>query len=435
MTVFKSLLALLVLAVFAARAHAADDGFVPSGEPAETITVSLLTFQPGTEYWQRFGHNALLLRDAASGRAITYNYGLFDFRQKNFFLNFARGHMVYRVAPNALANDLPIYAEDGRWAIEQRLALTPAQRGWLRDYLEWNVQREHADYRYDYFLSNCSTRVRDALDRALAGALHQHLQGRAPALRATYRSEALRLISPDAPMFIGMDLALGPTADRAIDLWQQSFAPLTLMQALRGVEITNADGSRQPLVTQERYLLPRTSLPDPPDTAPSLSLQFLLAGLLGAALISALIRERQRSAWVAFAASALTAPLWLAFGLGGIVLAALWGLTEHWAGWANENLLLLNPLCLLLLPAALQWPRRRWQPGRFTKGVAVLIAVGAVFAALLRMVPGAVQANLHWVLLLLPMHVALAGSVLRSTAATGRAAAGTAADAAAESPR
>jgi hypothetical protein len=58
--------------------------------------VSLLTFSPGDIYWQRFGHNALIVRDGL-GAPRLYNYGTFDFQQKNFFLNFARGRMQYRL--------------------------------------------------------------------------------------------------------------------------------------------------------------------------------------------------------------------------------------------------------------------------------------------------------------------------------------------------
>ena len=36
----------------------------------------------------------------------------------------------------------------------------------------------------------------------------------------------------------------------------------------------------------------------------------------------------------------------------GYLMLFVWLGTEHWAGWANRNLLLLSPLCLGLLPAA-----------------------------------------------------------------------------------
>lgn len=68
--------------------------------PPAAPQISLLTFQPGEVYWQRYGHNALRVVEAR-GEAV-YNYGIFDFGQKNFALNFARGRMQYRLATEPL---------------------------------------------------------------------------------------------------------------------------------------------------------------------------------------------------------------------------------------------------------------------------------------------------------------------------------------------
>src|SRR3546814_2056454 len=62
-------------------------------------------------------------------------------------------------------------------------------------------------------------------------------------------------------------------------------------------------------------------------------------------------------ALLAFAASMKAA-------LGGLVLLAAWGLTAHWAIWANHTLLLLDPICLLLVPAWLMSARATWRPDR-----------------------------------------------------------------------
>lgn len=406
----KSVLALsiAVLAMLMLPARAAP--FAPSGQPAGNLTASIVTFQPGTLYWQRFGHNALLLREASSGRAVTFNYGIFDFGAPDFFLNFARGHMTYRVVPNTLENDLRHYQAEHRWALEQRLNLDARQVGRLRDFLEWNVQPENADYRYDYFLSNCSTRVRDAIDYAIDGQLKPQLAGRMTSM--SYRREATRLIAPDALLMAGMDLALGPTADRPIDLWQQSFAPLALMQALRTSTVTDAGGRTLALVGSEARLL-AGARSDPPDRAPDLRLQFLLAGITMAAILLGLARFRAIGAarWLFMS---LASGIALLCAGGGLILAALWGLTDHWAGWRNENLLLVNPLCLLLVPALLVYPRLRWRPSRFVRRVALTVAVLAALSLLVRDIPGFRQQNLHWAYLLIPIHAAIALVFLRA---------------------
>jgi len=374
----------------------------PAGS-GDNLEISVLTFGPGEIYWERFGHNAILVRDRAAGSAIAYNYGVFDFRQKNFFLNFARGRMVYRIAADPLERDLDLYRYEGRWVQEQKLNLEPAQRAALRDFLEWNLRPENRNYGYDYFISNCSTKVRDALDRVLGGRLDAQLQ--AQATPYSYRFDAVRLIAPDFIAGIGMDVALGPTADLPQSGLQRSFVPMVLMQQLRQVRITDAQGHAQPLVREDTRLV-EAQIPDDPPQPPDWRLPFLLAGLgIGALLLLLAAQRRRRAARLGFAV--LAAAWSLLCGVCGLLLLAIWFLTQHWAGWHNENLLLLDPLCLLLLPAAAASARAGWKPGAWALRLAWIVAALAAFSLLLRLVPGCHQANLPWILLLLPPHLAL----------------------------
>lgn len=372
-------------------------------EPGSALHVSLLTFGPGEIYWERFGHNAIRIRDESSGSDVAYNYGIFDFGEDDFLLNFARGRMQYRIAADATAEDLALYAQEGRWIVEQTLALAPAQRQALRDYLEWNLRPENARYRYDYFTANCSTRVRDALDRALGGALHAQLV--APSSGFTYRMHTDRLMRPDPALMLGIDVGLGPLADRRLSFWDESFVPMLLMQRLREVRVPAADGTPAPLVQHETLLAP-PRLPEPADFPPDLRWPCGALGLGLAALLLALARRRgSAAARGVFAFVALCTALLC--GLGGLLLAALWGLTEHTSAWRNANLLLLDPLCLLLLPAWWRARRADWSPGRTTLRLAQAIALLAAVALCLRILPWFVQDNRPWIALLLPLHIAL----------------------------
>ena len=90
----------------------------------------------------------------------------------------------------------------------------------------------------------------------------------------------------------------------------------------------------------------------------------------------------------------------------------LWGFTEHRFGWANQNLLLLPPLCLLLLPGAWRIVRGR-AAGRCFRIVTWLVAAGAVLALFLHWLPVLPQRNVHWIALLLPIHLALVSTLAR----------------------
>ena len=372
--------------------------------PESPPTISLLTIGPGEIFFERFGHNAIVVRDPASGEVVAYNYGIFDFDQQDFLLNFARGRMRYRMAVDEVADDLAMYRDEGREITEQRLALAPEQARVLVEYLEWNARPENTQYRYDYFEANCSTRVRDALDRALGGALHAQTEGRSRGF--TWRLDALRLMAPEPALMLLIDLGLGPYADQRIDYWQESFVPSTLRDVVAGAKL--AESGDTPFA-EAPVVLARGQVAQPPELPPDLRWPFLLLGVaLGGALawLGASLRASRR---VPLALFALVFELFC--GVGGLLLVFLWFGTEHRAAWRNENLLLLDPLCLALLPAWFGILRGRGRARPFARRCAWLVVLGAAFALFSKILPAFAQANLHWILLFLPIHLGLALSM------------------------
>ena len=394
--------ALCLFACAACNAGAAE--IAAADPPGTNLEVSLYTFGPGEEIWERFGHNAIEIRDRNYGDAVLYNYGIFDFAQKNFFLNFARGLMTYRIAADRTADELPVYVAEGRWIVEQKLNLTPAQRSKLAEFLAWNARPENAEYRYDYFNANCSTRIRDALDTAVGGAIRA--QTIAHSRGFTYRMDADRLMRPDPVVMLAMDAGLGPYADHSLSYWDESFVPMEFMRHMRDITVTDEAGTSHPLVASETKVAV-ARIAEPPAFPPDWVWQALAIGMLGAVVVLGLARLHGR-AWaraILAASAGLTA---LMLGLGGVVLVALWTLTDHKAAWRNENILLFDPLCLLLLPCWLGAFRLRWQPSRFAGRVAIAIALAAALALFVKLSPAFSQDNGLWIALLLPLHAAFA---------------------------
>jgi hypothetical protein len=355
--------------------------------------IGVVTMEPGGIFFERFGHNALLVQDDAAGTAISYNFGYFDMEEPGFFGNFVRGHMKYWLVALPLDEDLARYAQTGRGVGVQWLDLTPEAATALAAALAENARPENAQYRYDYYTSNCSTKVRDAIDQALGGALEPQLAGRSQG--NTYRSESVRLASPAPWMAVGFHLGLGDFADRPLSRWDESFIPMRLRDALREVKL--ADG--RPLVSREEALLPhRVDLP--PAEAPRPRTAAFFAGIALALLALWSARRAPR----ALAAGALV--FWTLAGLAGTVMALIWLATDHVAGHGNQNLLLFSPLCLGLLPGA--WARLRGrEPSRRFRWLLWTVAGSAALAGFLKFLPFVLQENLEWVLLLLPLHWAL----------------------------
>lgn len=372
--------------------------------PGANLQVSLITYGPGETYWERFGHDAIELRDSASGEAISFNYGVFDFNEANFFLNFARGRMHYLMdaAPSNL--DESYYVEAGRSVTRQPLAMTAEQAGALRDFLLWNLLPENAGYNYDYYVDNCTTRVRDALDKALGGVLKTQLGTRAGGM--TFRQQTDRLMSAQTWLMLVMDLGLGPYADQPLSAWQESFLPEVLQLQLREVRVDNGHGGLQPLLQSEQLVSP-SRLDVPPAAAPDLRLPLGLAGLsLGVLIV--LTRRLWPIGYVLLGTLYL-----LCAGIIGLVLLTLWTLTTHHSAWSNANLLLFNPLAFLLLPT-LWRSRRGFAASRFMDGVIALQLLASMIAVLLHLLPGTVQQNQPWLLFALPCWLALAWSLRRN---------------------
>ncbi|HEY6940730.1 DUF4105 domain-containing protein [Dokdonella sp.] len=388
----------LFVASGAAHAQAGDVSALPAAAAPTAPEVSLLTIGPGEIFFERFGHNAIVVRDPASGSAIAYNYGIFDFDQQDFLLNFARGRMRYRMAADDLADDLDMYRYERREIVEQRLALTPEQTRTLVEFLEWNVRPENVQYHYDYFEANCSTRVRDALDHALGGALHAQSEGRSRGY--TWRLDALRLMAPEPWLMLLIDLGLGPYADQRIDYWQESFVPATLADVVAGANNGSVPFAAPAVTLARGEIEPSPALP------PDLRWPFLGLGLALGAVLHALGGSTRASRRVPLATFALLFELFC--GIGGLLLLFLWFGTEHRAAWRNENLLLLNPLCLALVPAWFGIARGRLRDRPRARVIAWLVVLGAALALFSKILPTFAQANLHWIVLFLPIHLALA---------------------------
>lgn len=371
--------------------------------PGANLEIALITYGPGATYWERFGHDAIQVRDTVSGESVNFNYGEFDFNQQDFFLNFARGRMNYMMGAALSDIDESYYIDAGRSITRQRLALDAAQAGALRDFLLWNLRPENSGYGYDYYVDNCATRVRDALDQALGGALKAQLAARPGGM--TYRQQTLRLMGAQPALMLVLDLGLGPYADHPLTQWQESFVPMVLQGAVDGVRIDDGKGGSRPLVSDSR-IVSANRLDTPPVQAPDLRGPLALVGLSIAALL--LLAQRFWPIGFTLLGSVYT----LAAGFVGLVLLALWTLTTHHSAWANANLLLFNPLAWLLLPT-LWRARRGLAASRFIDGVIALQMLAVVVAVLLHLWPGVVQQNQPWLLFALPIWLVLAWRLRR----------------------
>ncbi len=374
-----------------------------------TLTVSVITWGPGDLVFERFGHNALRIRDSATGMDLAYNWGMFDFNQPNFLGRFLSGDTKYWVEAFPTQLLIDAYARQDRESIEQVLNLTAEQKAELAAFVANQALEANRYYRYQYFDDNCSTRIRDALDRVLGGSLER----RFVPIRTewTHRSESIRLTAPTMYSQLGIDLALGPKADVPMTAWQAMFIPMRLRDYLREVTLPNPDGATLPLVSEEHVLHQPTVRPAEPMEARGLALgafgPVLGAWMLMLVPVAAASRARRR-----VPAAVMAALFYGVTGVLGVVLLGMWLGSAHVYWYGNFTLLLCSPLALAAAPLATRAVLR----GTLSTPARILLAamLGQALLALL-IAPFVSQRLGGPLLMLLPAHIGLAIAVWRHT--------------------
>lgn len=383
--------------------------------PADPLRVYLVTMGPGEEVWNRFGHNAIWIHDDRTGEDLVWNWGIFSFDQIGFVPRLVRGEMLYAMYGYTLEATLAQYEAEGRDVWAQELALTPGQKEELDRFVRRNAQPANRDYIYHYYLDNCSTRVRDALDHVLGGAIARHFSDMDTG--TTWRWHTRRLVQMAPLVYGGIALVLGQRGDDTISAYEEMFLPMRLRAHLAGLFVEQRDGSMRPLVAGETQLL-RGRLGPPPEQPDRKWPAYLLVGVLAAAVVFGL-----GLVWKKGAAGRLlaTAPVAAWSGLAGISALVLLGayLTDHDFWYRNENVLHATPLSLvvaLLAVAGIARPALIRPAARVAAWVAALSVLGLV----LKLLPGFAQGNLEILALAVPLHLGVAVT-LRGWAATSNA--------------
>ena len=101
--------------------------------PKAEITV--ITAGPGqAELFTAFGHSAFRVFDPENGIDWVYNYGTFDYDQPNFYLNFAKGHLNYKLSRYQYQQFKTAYIYYNRSLYEQVLNINQVQKQRLFDF-------------------------------------------------------------------------------------------------------------------------------------------------------------------------------------------------------------------------------------------------------------------------------------------------------------
>ena len=290
--------------------------------------ISIITAGPGDVLYEAFGHSAIRVKDPTLNLDIIFNYGLFDFNQPNFYVNFVKGRLLYRLGKQSFRRFITSYDYQQRWVKDQVLNLSLVDRKKIFEYLNKNSLPENAEYLYDPYFNNCATKLRDIAK----GILGNKIQF--PSSFSNENFTLRQLMNQELPWntwgSFGINLALGNTLDKELITDNYMYLPDYVHKAFQKATITE-NKITTPLVLEESQLL---RYPEK-----QIDIQwynpFSVFSLLLLLTILVTFRDQKRnirSKWLDFT-------LFFVTGVLGIIICFLWFFTDHYTAPNNFNLL------------------------------------------------------------------------------------------------
>lgn len=319
-----------------------------------TISISLLTCQPGQESYSLYGHTAIHYVDRDKGIDVAVNYGIFDMSKSHFVLRFIFGLTDYLMGIQPYDYFCGAYAYERRGVIEQELNIPAEEKLRFVQAIEENYRPENRVYRYNIFYNNCTTKARDMILGSMKAAYQRQPDG--PSFR-----ELTHQYTKDHPWTeLGNDLLLGLKADRPTNVSEQQFLPYNLMDDFESAVVADT----MKLVSATKTIVPMFDNPVKKEFPLSPTACALLVALIIIVVTAVEFMKRKRF-W------GFDLVLLLLIGLSGLILTAMI-FSQHPTVNLNLQILLLNPLALVCM-----WPvvrnERKGRSHWFWKAYAVCL--------------------------------------------------------------
>ncbi len=311
--------------------------------------ISIITVGPGEVLYEAFGHSAIRVKDPVLKMDIIFNYGTFDFNQPNFYLNFVKGKLLYKLGKQSFQNFAASNNYQKRWIKAQILNLTQIERQDLYKLLEINSLSINSAYLYDPYFNNCATKLRDITKEILGTNVKfpTSYSNKKYTLRQLMNKE----LSWNTWGSFGINLALGNTLDEDISAEEYMYLPDYVYEAFKTAKKIENDITYN-LVKKENVIL----------SYKEKSIQnkwynpFFIFSLLLLITIIITLRDQKRnkrSRWLDFI-------LFFVTGLLGLLICFLWFFTDHFTAPNNFNFLWAFILNLFISFVILKEKLPRW---------------------------------------------------------------------------
>jgi len=236
---------LLLLFVFLFRTAESQEQATPE--------IYLITVGPGSEIYSVYGHSALRIVLPEQQSDLVYNWGVFDFDTPNFVWKFAKGKLNYMLGVYSYDRFLKDYYSEQRWVISQKFNLKAADIEKLFQLLAENLKPENVKYRYDFYYDNCSSRIRDIIEKSVGEDLiYPPDQPSKNLLTFRYLTGEYEKRFPWTKL--GIDFLIGSRGDKKATFRDRMFLPVDLKNGLSELLIRR-EGKMIPLLKDPEIVL------------------------------------------------------------------------------------------------------------------------------------------------------------------------------------
>ncbi|MCX2744595.1 DUF4105 domain-containing protein [Mangrovivirga sp. M17] len=306
---------------------------------SDEAKISLITIEPGQrELYAAFGHSGIRVYDPARGIDFMYNYGIFDFNQPNFYLNFARGYLLYKLGGASFPAYVNHYStKENRTVKELPLNLTIEQAEAIHQYLKNNIRPENQNYYYDYYYNNCATKVYDVFDQVLGEDMSTDWSFIDSNL--SFRESTNQLLGWQPWGSLGINLCLGLPIDKKMTPREYTYLPEYVEKSFLNTKV-----SGRPLAIKEDLIIHYSrneaqAIAEKPGPFTPMVVFWAVFGII---FIITLIGYKNYR-WI----KAIDVIWYFVVGAIGLLLTLLWFFTDHSAAENNFNLLWAWPTHLV----------------------------------------------------------------------------------------
>jgi Domain of unknown function (DUF4105) len=301
----------------------------------------LITCGPGTETYSIYGHSALRIVIPEKHADNVYNWGVFEFETPNFVWKFAKGRLDYMLDTEVFNGFLKEYLFEKRYVYSQKINIDAKEKHKLIELINENLKPENIKYRYDFFYDDCTTRIRDLLEKSIGDKLKYPPpeSGRIP----TFRDMVAKYQNPYPWYKFGVDLIMGSTADKKAFFRDRMFLPLDMKDELSKSVIQRSE-KRIPLLQNPEVLLDFN--------APVIKQKFLISPpfvftfiIILILILSALVKNRK-------IVRLIDIIIYSVFSMLSLLMIFFNFFTDHAQMKWNLNIIWLNPfivMCLAML--------------------------------------------------------------------------------------